>query len=1250
MTGTSRLDDAHDRQAIRDNLDATLIVEAAAGTGKTTELVTRIVEVLATGRAPVQQIVAVTFTEKAAGELKLRLREALDRARNRPGPKPGTCVTTNGSETSTAVAGSGRAGSPTRQPRWGAEAGTDRAARLEDALAHLEEAHVSTIHGFCAELLRERPVEAKVDPRFEVMLEPDARRLYRRAFDDWLQAELEDPPEGVRRSLRRRAGSDEDGPRARLREAGWTLACWRDFPAAWRRDGFDRDAALDDLVRTLHRFADLSVAAGRQTDNLYQDTWAARDLSSRVRAMDAAGRQDPDGIEAALVDLSRDTIFTRPRKGYGAKYGEGVARTAVQEAHAALLEALRAFRDAADADLAALLQRELSAANIRYEQLKQESGRLDFVDLLLRARDLVRDNDEVRAAFQQRFVRIFVDEFQDTDPLQAELLMLLASDDAGVRDWRRIRPLPGKLFVVGDPKQSIYRFRRADVGTYQEVKDQLLAHGAQPVRLRTSFRSLPAIQRVVNAAFSPQMQGDRQTLQADYVPLMPYRAPSVDQPSVVALPVPRPYGARRISAKAIDASLPDAVCAFIDWLVKESGWTITEREEGWREREALDGGRTDEGKRVVRVSPRHICVLFRRFETYGADVTRPYVEGLQARGIPHLLVGGRSFHEREEVEAMRAALTAIEWPDSALDVFATVHGPLFAVPDEALLEYRERFGRLHPFRLPSEQVPDHLAPVVDALRVLRALHASRNHVPVTETIERLLAATRAHAGLVLRRSGEQALANVLQLAELARAYELSDDASSFRGFIDLLEEEADAGESPEAPILEEGAEGVRVMTVHRAKGLEFPVVILADMTASLTHGRASRYLDAGRGLCAVRIGGWSPRELVEHEEEELARDGVEAVRVAYVAATRARDLLVIPAVGDKPYDDKWLSPLNAAIYPPVGVRRTAVSVPACPQFGKDTVLTRPDGDPATSETVCPGLHRFGASEADAYAVVWWDPRMLALDAPTPHGLRAEDLVGKDADAALVEADMREYEAWKAEREETLARAGAPSVVVRAATAHATMGTRDRARGADVGSGLPAGTHLTGDKLWDPASAGFEGAPEPVEVVDVRLRPSGKTARGNAALQPSDTPPVGARLGTLTHAVLASAPLDANAQTIEQVATLQARIVGATESECQAAASMAAAALAHPLLERARVAEREGRCRRETPVTIFDGGVLIEGVVDLAFEEPDGWTVIDFKTARELERGLEIYTRQVALYARAIAAATGRPVRGVLMYV
>src|SRR5690606_15057346 len=156
--------------------------------------------------------------------------------------------------------------------------------------------------------------------------------------------------------------------------------------------------------------------------------------------------------------------------------------------------------------------------------------------LLLRARNLIRDCEPVRAHFQRRFSHLLVDELQDTDPLQAEILLLLASKDPTISDWRAVDPVGGKLFIVGDPKQSIYRFRRADVGVYQRVKKQLEARGSRVVQLSTSFRSVPSIQRAINHAFAQVMQEDANTLQASYEPLSPFREETGDQPTIVALP------------------------------------------------------------------------------------------------------------------------------------------------------------------------------------------------------------------------------------------------------------------------------------------------------------------------------------------------------------------------------------------------------------------------------------------------------------------------------------------------------------------------------------------------------------------------------------------------------------------------------------------------------------------------------------------------------------------------------------------
>jgi ATP-dependent exoDNAse (exonuclease V) beta subunit len=1146
MSATPVLADAEARRAISEDLDATLVIEAAAGTGKTTELVRRIVRVVASGRAAVDQIVAVTFTEKAAGELKLRLRQALEHARR--------------------------------------DAPAEQANRLERALRSLEDAHVSTIHGFCAELLRERPVEAGVDPLFSVLTEAQARRLYDEAFQAWFHEALEQMPDGVRRSLRRpaRGGANagEDGPVERLERAGWALADWRDFPSGWERPAWTRADAVAAVSQSVHALAEMRARASSTRDPLFTGTAAVAHASADLRIAESSG--DLDGAEARLVELSRDVPFRNARKGgRSAMFGPGLAREDVYARHQALVAELDELRLNADADLAALLRDELRGAIDRYESLKRRQGALDFLDLLLRARDLVRDCDEARDAFQRRFARIFVDEFQDTDPVQAEILLLLAADDPGERDASRSRPAPGKLFVVGDPKQSIYRFRRADVSVYRDVCEQLERCGGRRAYLTTSFRSVPNIQRAVNAAFSRCMVFDRDTLQADYTGLDPWRPAIADQPSVVALPVPRPYGGWKITGRAIEASLPDATGAFVDWLVRESGWMVTERR----------------AEQPVPVQARHVCILFRRFVNFGTDVTRAYVDALEARGIRHLLVGGRSFHDREEIETVRAALAAIEWPDDELSVFAALRGALFAIGDEELLEYRHAHARsFHPFRVP-EGLPSHLQPIGDALGLLAELHARRNRRPVAETITRLFDETRAHVGFALRRAGEQALANALHVAELARQYELSGGLS-FRGFVDELREAADDGQAAEAPIVEEGTDGVRLMTVHKAKGLEFPVVILADMTAKIAAAEASRHLDASRGLCAIRFGGWSPSDLIRNQVIEQARDREEGVRVAYVAATRARDLLVVPAVGDEPYDGGWASPLNGAIYPPVADRRSPLPARRCPAFKKDSVLSRPDDRIAMPQTVAPGAYRLGGH----VEIVWWDPAALGLGAEPPFGLRRQELISKDATPETIAAGEKRYLDWRASRQAAIDRGRQPSLEVSTATEWA-------GRSDDV--------------------------PEDVDVIALDVAPGR---------------PGGARFGTLVHAVLATAPLDGSPAVLRQILETDARIVGATAEETAAAFDTVRAAMAHPLLAGAARALASGRCYREMPVTIVEGTMLVEGVIDLAFETDDGLVVVDFKTDRPSSEVIDRYRRQVSLYARALASAVSMPVRACILQV
>jgi len=1159
------LPDEEHRKTIRQELDTTLFVEAAAGTGKTTELVRRMIAVLLGGRTTLGRMVALTFTDKAAGELKLRLREAIERERE---------------------------GQP----------------HLDIALRELEAAQIGTIHSFCAELLRERPVEACVDPLFETAADDQAEQLMDDAFEGWFQSILCAPPEGVRRVLRRRARRrDEAGPRELLRGAAASLAEHRDFPARWRRPELDRQGEIDRLMEQLGALAGLACRACQPDDYLCRSLTELQRQIEEQRVLEAARGRDHDGLEAWLRGLRRHRLWGWLGSPRLTEFAPGVSREQALDQRSSVRTAMEQFLLDADADVAALLQQELQPVIDRYELLKIRAGALDFLDLLLKARDLVRDNQAVRRELQQRFTHFFVDEFQDTDPLQVEILLLLATDNPDETDWTRVALVPGKLFLVGDPKQSIYRFRRAEVALYETVKRRLCAEGARVVPLEASFRSVPSIQQAINAAFRPLMGGDAEAGQPGYVPLRPVRSEVTDQPTVVALPVPRPYSTfgwrPRITLGQIDKSYPDAVGAFIAWLVRDSGWTVSERERP--------------GERVA-IEPRHICLLFRRFSSFGDDLTRPYVQALEAREVPHVVVGGRSFHSREEIEALRNALTAIEWPDDELSVFATLRGPLFALTDDQLLAFRHRAGRFHPLRqVEASQLAGPEREVAQALKLIGKLHPGRNRRPAAATIMQLLEGVRAHASVAMWPNGQQALANVLQLVHLSRRLEAAG-ASSFRAIIVRLEQAAERGGAQEAPVVEEGTEGVRMMTVHKAKGLEFPVVILVDPTARLQRQSPSRHVDPLRGLWAEPLAGCSPLDLNEASELELARDEQEEVRLAYVAATRARDLLVVPTLGDEAaLRPCWTDVLQLAVYPAPERQRQAEPAPACPPFGGESVLDRPvRAEIPPQSSVMPGRH---VPRAGDHRVVWWDPQALELDVEHQLGLRQQRLVEAAEQAQSSEQAARDYERWRGRREQTLAAGATPLIAVEAVTRLASsQESGRRAGGADRKQLLPA----------------------------VALHDVGGDRTGR---------PAGKRFGTLVHATLAAVPLaptdgeESLRAAVESVATVQGRMVGAPGPEVDAAIEAVLAALRCPLMLQGAGADD---LRREIPVLLqIDDGSLAEGVVDLAFlDGSKGWTVVDFKTDLTISTHLEEYRAQVRLYMEAVARATGQEVRGALLWV
>ena len=379
-------------------------------------------------------------------------------------------------------------------------------------------------------------------------------------------------------------------------------------------------------------------------------------------------------------------------------------------------------------------------------------------------------------------------------------------------------------------------------------------------------------------------------------------------------------------------------------------------------------------------------------------------------------------------------------------------------------------------------------------------------------------------------------------------------------------------------------------------------MVLCDPTCNATRDMPSRHVDPEAGLWAEPLAGCAPVELLQHRDEELSRDAAEAVRLTYVAATRARDLLVVPAVADKEEEGGWLEALNPVIYPHASSPGEGEAAPGCPPFGPEAVRA---GSPRRPERtpVRPGrLH----PREGRHTVVWWDPNQLALDVPASVGLRQQRLLEADAPGTRATRSIEQHAAWQAARRARLEAGERPSIAVAPVGAIAKEAT-----------GAPA------------AAVGFEALP---------------TSRGER--------PHGTRFGTLVHAVLAAADLGADADALAELAALQGRLVQATPEEIDAAAQAARHALAHPVLRRAA---RATAVRRETPVLLRQAdGRLAEGIVDLAFREQTQqgarWTVVDWKTDREVGSRRATYERQVGLYAEAISRATGEPAEGLLLVV
>jgi ATP-dependent helicase/nuclease subunit A len=823
-----------------------LIVDAGAGTGKTTLLVERLVAMVAPRDErepiPLSAIAAITFTRKAAGELKLRVRERL-LAELAAGP------------------------------------GDRRRDLLARALADADTAFIGTIHGFADRLLRRHPVEARLSPSYEVM--EDASALCGEAFEQLLQAaEAERLPEelagtactpaqaleaqqhlgaALRAHLRTETLEGEWHDRVGLDRLFEGFVLHRDAPPADTKPArFERHATLDALKGfiTLARKARGDGRGSR---------WMAAAVKRLSRLLEV---EDPPELfrelaafRARTPSLQMKRDFPGDAAGWAAwkEWTDPKEGTPLRDQAMAPLERWLATR----------LVRTFPAAVAMYEKVKARHRAADQVDLLLKLRDLLRDHPGVRSQLQALLRHVFVDEFQDTDPLQAEIVLFLCEDGARAARWSDVVLAPGRLTVVGDPKQSIYRFRRADIAVYEAVRAMIRKGAHRVASLTANFRSEPALIEHLNArhdellgAAAPGTEPfDAARGTVANVPLVPGRRRTRER-AVLLLPLQSETG-KADDERALEAR------ALASWL-----------------RQAMDGGT------VTIVDPVSGRARGARFGDVAVLAHSTFHVGLlvgelDRLGVPWSARGGSLFLEEPLHRRFLLALRAIADRDDGVAKAALFRAPFFALDLGDLA--RERAAA-------EDDRAEGVLRVREARALVGDLRRRRHARPPGETARDLLDRTGLARSVAFGPNGAQRLERLrelcLEVERLAAAEGLDFDGVTAR----LREWALDPVPlDPPRPV---GGDAVQIMTIHQAKGLEFPIVAWWDGQAKLkpTDHRGAWFTERSGGAWAMSLDGLSWEEpagggLLEREGAYLE---AERLRLVYVAATRARDLLLLP--------------------------------------------------------------------------------------------------------------------------------------------------------------------------------------------------------------------------------------------------------------------------------------------------------------------------------------------------------------------
>lgn len=822
-----------------------VVVTAGAGSGKTSTLVARYACLLAEGVSP-RRIAAITFTKKAAMEMRSRVRTKLIELQQ-------------------------NTQDPIERQKW------------VDLSAQMDSARIGTIHSLCTEILRNHPAEAAVDPRFKVLDEGLSMALRIQAVDDTLKRLVEE-----QRFLPLLENLDLRDLTKMLKEMlGKRLEA---------RDNFK--IAIDNRTRLIKELRKrmnspltgglISEMRGMSEQQLKQDAGETLTIMVRelictwIEAENALAENDPITCANRLYEARRSSM----RKNSGKKDGSTKQIIAdLQKNFDMILDPLTGGKNAADPKpseqteilferILPILREAFDLVHLAYQELVQKRQALDFDDLEYYAQQLL-SNDEICERWQQELDALLVDEYQDTNQRQRDIVNALAGKS-------------GNLFIVGDMRQSIYRFRRADVTVFRGEQERICQEGGKLIDLETTYRAHEQLLNATGDLLAGVIGTDEDLTRKYYVPYTPLVANKTGIPDGIQPPhVEFVFGV----GEDTESARPLAARALVERL--------------WQLKEEKQIKKWDE-----------VALLFR------ASTGFPfYEEAMEEAGIPFITVAGRGFYDRPEIRDLINILRALADPMDDLSFAGLLRSPAFGMSDVSLYQLRQTglpYWDALQGDLSSLLVEDQLS-AKRTLNIINYLIPMVDRISVSELLKQVVDATDYRAILATAdiKTDEKISSNAA--GRLWRNLDkLLDDAQvsqqvNLRDFLNMITTLNDAGaREGEAPAEAEGS--VRLMTIHKAKGLEFPVVVLADSGRQVRSSSELVYFSSDMGVTFKLKP--APMLYCLAKEVEKDQDDCEALRLLYVALTRTKSKLIISGhlkigAGGKAILSGWAKELDA---------------------------------------------------------------------------------------------------------------------------------------------------------------------------------------------------------------------------------------------------------------------------------------------------------------------------------------------------